>query len=326
MNKKLVIMTILTAACLSAAAQEFNPVPRAWKWIDKDDVIFTYDGTYADSTAFSVNARTGKRTEGVTAPAKYSSFPIMPDGAVNMTYSPDSTKIAFTRDNDLYVVDIASGVETRLTHDGSDVILNGYASWVYYEEIFGRPSRYRAFWWSPDSKKIGFYRFDNSQVPMFPIYSAFANPAAAASQSQSPRVTDLALGGSLSETRYPKAGQTNPQVRIGIVDLTTLPVNSSSVIPGLTGDLTWADFDPTLDQYFGIPFWSPDSKEFFIARMPRLQNTIDLYAVNVTDGSKRHVYNETYKTWLNWFDGVVFTDRGLYMVREFEEVNEGEGV
>ena len=52
MNKKLVLMTILAVACISAAAQEFNPIPRAWKWIDKDEVIFTYDGTYADSTAF----------------------------------------------------------------------------------------------------------------------------------------------------------------------------------------------------------------------------------------------------------------------------------
>ncbi len=302
--KVLLLTTLFGLASAFSYAREFNPVPRAWKWIGNDEVIFTYDGTYADSSAFVVNARTGKRTEGVKAPSKYAAFPVNPEGAVNLTYSPDSTRLAFTRDNDLYVVDIASGAETRLTYDGSDVILNGYASWVYYEEIFGRPSRYKAFWWSPDSKKIGFYRFDNSQVPMFPIYSAFANPSAAASQSQSPRVTDLALGGSLSETRYPKAGQTNPQVRIGIIDL--------------TGDLIWADFDPAQDQYFGIPFWGPDSKEFFIARMPRLQNTIDLYAVNATDGSKRHVYNETYKTWLNWFDGVVFTDRGLYMAREFE--------
>lgn len=305
MKYKVLLLTMLFGlASAFSYAREFNPVPRAWKWIDNDEVIFTYDGTYADSSAFVVNARTGKRTEGVKAPSKYAAFPVNPEGAVNLTYSPDSTRLAFTRDNDLYVVDIASGAETRLTFDGSDVILNGYASWVYYEEIFGRPSRYKAFWWSPDSKKIGFYRFDNSQVPMFPIYSAFANPSAAASQSQSPRVTDLALGGSLSETRYPKAGQTNPQVRIGIIDL--------------TGDLIWADFDPAQDQYFGIPFWGPDSKEFFIARMPRLQNTIDLYAVSAADGSKRHVYNETYKTWLNWFDGVVFTDKGLYMAREFE--------
>ena len=310
-------MVILAGVMMiSAFAQEFNPVPRSWKWIGNEEVIFSYNGTFADDAAFAVNARTGRQRTGVSAPAKFSTFPLWPEGTVNLTFSPDSTKLAFTRDNDLYVVDIESGNETRLTYDGSDVILNGYASWVYYEEIFGRASRYRAFWWSPDSRKIGFYRFDNSQVPMFPIYSAFADPAAAAaSQSQSPRVTDLSLGGSLSETRYPKAGQTNPQVRIGIVDLTDecvgCPMRCEDAI-------TWADFDPTLDQYFGIPFWGPDSKEFFIARMPRLQNTIDLYAVNAEDGSKRHVYNETYKTWLNWFDGVVFTDNGLYMAREFE--------
>ena len=302
-----------------AAAQEFNPIPRAWKWIGDNEVLFTYDGTFADTTAFAVNAGKGSVRTGVYAPAKFSDFPVKPAGAVNLTYSPDSTKLAFTRDNDLYVADVATGKETRLTFDGTDLILNGYASWVYYEEILGRPSRYRAFWWSPDSRKIGFYRFDNTQVPLFPIYSAFADPEAAASKSQSPRVEDLAIGGSLSETRYPKCGQTNPQVKIGIVDVeTAIKAEEVDPVHGIAGHLTWADFDPTLDQYFGIPFWGPDSKEFFIARMPRLQNTIDLYAVNVSDGSRRHVYNETYRTWLNWFDGVVFTDNGLYMAREFE--------
>ena len=297
-------------------AQEFNRIPAAWKWLGADEVIFTYDGTYADSTAFSYDVRTGKCISGKKAPLKYQKFPILPEGAVNLTYSPDSTKLAFTRNNDLYVADIASGKETRLTFDGTDLILNGYASWVYYEEILGRPSKYKAFWWSPDSRRIGFYRFDNTQVPLFPIYSAFANPKAAEVKFQSPRVTDLAIGGSLSETRYPKCGQTNPEVRIGVVEIPAEAKNPSSepVEPAVV----WADFNPADDQYFGIPFWGPDSKEFFIARMPRLQNTIDLYAVNAEDGSKRHVYNETYKTWLNWFDGVKFTESGLYMVREFE--------
>ena len=304
--RKVVLMIGVMLLAVVAGAQEFNKVPRAWKWVSDREVVFTYDGTYQDSTAFKVDARNGRRTEGVKAPEKYSDFPVRPEGAVNLTYSPDSTRLAFTRDNDLYVVDIASGEETRLTHDGSDLILNGYASWVYYEEIFGRPSRYRAFWWSPDSKKIGFYRFDNSHVPLFPIYSAFADSTAAATRYSSPKVTDLALGGSLSETRYPKAGQTNPQVRIGIIDL------------DLPSQTVWADFDPAEDQYFGIPFWSPDSKEFFIARMPRLQNTLDLYSVNAADGSKTHIYNETYKTWLNWINPVIFTGKGLYMAREFE--------
>ena len=303
--KKILWVIAMTLIASAVSAQEFNRIPRAWKWTADKEVLFTYDGTFADSTAFVFNAKTGKTRTGVSAPEKYSDFPIRPEGAVNLTYSPDSTRLAFTRNNDLYVVDIATGKETRLTDDGTDLILNGYASWVYYEEILGRPSRYRAFWWSPDSRKIGFYRFDNSEVPLFPIYSAFANPKAASVQYQSPSVSDLGIGGSLSETRYPKCGQTNPQVRIGIVNLDD-------------NETVWADFDPTLDQYFGIPFWGPDSEEFFIARMPRLQNTVDLYAVSVYDGSKRHVYNETYKTWLNWFDGVVFTDSGLYMAREFE--------
>ena len=307
------ILALFAGVCLSA--REFNRIPSQWKWLDNQEVIFTYDGSFADSSAFVVNVKNDSRKTGVKAPQKYQKLPVNPHGAVNLTYSPDSTMLAFTRDNDLYVVNIADGKEIRLTFDGTDLIMNGYASWVYYEEILGRPSKYKAFWWSPDSRKIGFYRFDNSQVPLFPIYSAFANPSAAASQSQSPRVTDLAIGGSLSETRYPKCGQTNPQVKIGVVEI---PSVSSLEGKADVSPIVWADFDPELDQYFGIPFWGPDSKEFFIARMPRLQNTIDLYAVNAADGSKRHVYNETYKTWLNWFDGVKFTDRGLYMAREFE--------
>ena len=312
---------------MSAAAKEFEKVPRAWKWLNEREAIFSFDGSFADSAAFVVDAFSGARREGVKAPARYSDFPVKPEGGVNLTYSPDSTKIAFTRNNDLYVVDIASGVETRLTFDGSELILNGYASWVYYEEILGRSSKYKAFWWSPDSKKIGFYRFDNTEVPVFPIYSAYGKDYAGHSSyplpsppgSPSPKVTNMGLGGSLSETRYPKCGQTNPQVRIGVVELEGRSfAGAQDDRGGSTGNLVWADFDETEDQYFGIPFWGPDSKEFFIARMPRLQNTIDLYAVNAADGSKRHVYNETYKTWLNWFNGVIFTEKGLYMAREFE--------
>ena len=112
MNKKVVLLMVLSVLTATGAwAQEFNRMPRAWKWISAEDVIFTYDGTYVDSTAFAVNARTGHRTVGVKAPAKYAAFPVRPEGAANLTYSPDSTRLAFTRDNDLYVVDIASGEE-----------------------------------------------------------------------------------------------------------------------------------------------------------------------------------------------------------------------
>lgn len=286
----MIFALVAGALSLSAAAQSFQKIPFYWKWVSNSEVVFTYDGTFVDDEAFSVYAPSKTVKTGVKAPAKFSSFPVRPDGAVNLTYSPDSTKLAFTRANDLWVVDIATKKETQLTFDGSELILNGYASWVYYEEILGRPSMYRAFWWSPDSKKIGFYRFDNSQVPMFPIYHATSK--------------DGAQGGSLSETRYPKAGQPNPEVRIGMTDL--------------EGHIVWADFDEKEDQYFGIPFWSADSKSFYIAREPRIQNTLDLYAVSAEDGSKKAVYHEEVDTWLDWIEGMVFTEKGLYMARSFE--------
>ena len=214
-------------------------------------------------------------------------FALLLAAAVNLCWSPDSSKVAYTRDNDLYVRDEATKVEKRLTFDGSELILNGYASWVYYEEILGRSSQYKAFWWSPDSKTIGFYRFDNSGVNEFPIFSPFGQD------------------GALNLTRYPKAGQTNPSVRIGMVSV-------------LSGETVWADFDDDSEQYFGIPFWGADSKEFYIAREPRRQSVLDLYAVSAADGSKRQVYHEEYPTWLNWIDQVVFTEKGLYMARDFE--------
>lgn len=311
MKQTLTLIFAMLALATGAAGKEFESLPRAWKWLDNKQVIFSYDGTYTDSTAFVVNAANGRRRIGVKAPEKYASFPVNPEGAVNLTFSPDSSMLAYTKGNDLYVTELSTGKETRLTSDGSGLILNGYASWVYYEEIFGRPSRYRAFWWSPDSRKIGFYRFDNSNVPYFPIYSAQPAPDASGTLSQSPEVTDLGLGGSLSQTRYPKAGQENPKVRIGMIDLGQL---SSVESP----QIVWADFDENDDQYFGTPFWGPDSKEFFISRMPRLQNTLDLYSVSVGDGSCKHIYHEEYSTWIDWIDEVVFTDKGLYMARNFE--------
>ena len=206
---------------------------------------------------------------------------------LNPTPSPDSTMVAFTRGNDLWVRNISTGAEVRFTADGSDLILNGYASWVYYEEIFGRSSNYRAFWWSPDSRRLVFYRFDNSSVPMFPIYSPFGQD------------------GTLSRTRYPKAGEPTPGVTIGIAEATT-------------GEVTWADFPEDPEQYFGTPFWDSASREVFISRIPRRQNLLEVFAVNAGDGTKRPVYSESYPTWVTWIEGMLFTEKGLFMARNFE--------
>lgn len=206
----------------------------------------------------------------------------------NETPSPDGTMCAYTgEDHNLYVKN-EQGIEVQLTFDGSDLIMNGYASWVYYEEIFGRPSKYKAFWWSPDSKKIAFYRFDNSLVPMFPIYSPFGQQ------------------GHITRTRYPKAGEPNPKVRVGIVS-----VDGHS-------DVVWADFDQDEDQYFGTPFWCDDSQKLFVQWMPRVQQELRLYSVDAEKGKLETVYKEKYPTWVNWMDDMLFASDGLYMVRDFE--------
>ena len=290
--KRLILSLALAALFCGVSAQEFNRMPFAYKWLGDKEVAFTYNGMYTDDTCFKLVMPKGTKVAGVQAPEKFSDFPLRPQGAVNLTYSPDSTMLAFTRANDLYVVTIADGKECRLTFDGTATVMNGYASWVYYEEILGRPSRYRAFWWSPDSKRLAFYHFDDTEVPMFPIYSPFGQD------------------GKLRETHYPKVGEKNPDVKIGFVDVPAAFDGHVSTV--------WADFDEKEDQYFGIPFWSDDSRTFYVAREPRIQNTLDLYAVSPVDGSKNVLYHEHYPTWLDWIEGMLFTEKGLYMVRAFE--------
>ncbi|MBO4433826.1 MAG: DPP IV N-terminal domain-containing protein [Bacteroidales bacterium] len=286
--KRTVLIIVAVFCALSLGAQEFMPIPSECKWVSNDMAVYSYDGSFADEGCFGIKVPKWTKVEGVKFPERYSGIPVQPSGAVNPTFSPDSSLVAFTRDGDLYVIPAEGGNEVRLTFDGGPTVYNGYASWVYYEEIFGRPSKYRAFWWSPDSRKIAFYRFDDTQVPMFPIYSP------------------VGQDGVLRQTRYPKAGERNPEVKIGFIDLS----NPSSIV--------WADFDPADDQYFGTPFWGADSRSFFVPREPRIQNTLDLYLVNVADGSRKAIYHETYPTWLDWIDGMLFSDKGLYMVRNFE--------
>lgn len=205
----------------------------------------------------------------------------------NPFLSPDGKWVAFTRDNDLYAIEIASGREVRYTFDGSETVKNGYASWVYYEEILGRSSQYRSFWWSPDSRYIAFFRSDDSAVPVFPIYNARGQH------------------GYTEYTRYPKAGDPNPEVNVGIVPVTGGPV-------------AWADFNPKTDQYFGMPFWRPDGSGLFVQWMPREQNQLKLYEVKPANGEKKEIYAEKQPGWVDWIDNIHWVKEGFLMIRDFD--------
>ncbi|SFW39597.1 S9 family peptidase [Chitinophaga sancti] len=205
----------------------------------------------------------------------------------NPTLSPDGKYVAFTRHNDLYSVEIATKKETRYTSDASEVVYNGYASWVYYEEILGRPTRYRAFWWSPDSRYLAYMRFDDSQVPVFPIYS------------------EKGQHGYTENTRYPKAGDKNPEVKVGVV-----PVSG--------GTTTWAAFDEKADQYFGTPFWTSDN-HLWLQWMNRGQDNLKLYDINLSTGAKKEVYDEKQATWIDWKDGMTILDKGRGFIIESDK-------
>ncbi len=253
-------------------------------WADADHYI---EWDVMDKKEYAVHVRTGKRTP-YTAPPEKKIRVSVQEGDIfivdesdssrqltktaaeekNPVLSPDNQYVAFTRANDLYSIRVSDGREFRHTTDGTDLIYNGWASWVYYEEILGRSSRYKAFWWAPDSKTIAFMRFDDNNVPLFSIYGATGQH------------------GYRENTRYPKAGDANPEVKIGFV-----PVESSRV--------TWAEFNEKHDQYFGQPYWSHDSKQLMVQWMNRDQDNLKFYMVNPVTGGKSELYDEKQKEWID---------------------------
>ncbi len=271
------------------------------RWIGYEKILLSYADPAKESPVFKIyDVKTGKyedytqrprtntsNAQGLRADAKKANAAIKGNGELlNPTYSPDGNFLAFTYEGNLYVYDIKSDKAKKITSDGSDVILNGRASWVYFEEILGRSSQYKAFWWSPDSKSIAFYRFDDSQVPMFPIYDIS-------------KAKDQILA-----THYPMSGEKNPEVRIGFADISS-------------GNIVWADFDQKEDQYFGIPFWNSESTRFIIPWMPRVQQDLIFYSVNPSDGNKEQIYKEHQDTWIDWPEQMLFDKNGFYMVRDF---------
>jgi dipeptidyl-peptidase-4 len=201
----------------------------------------------------------------------------------NPILSPDGFKLAFTRDHNLFIYDLASKQEKQLTFDSSKTIYNGYASWVYYEEILGRASNYAAFWWSPDSRSIAFMRFDDSQVPEFPIYSS------------------TGTHGYLERTRYPKAGDNNPVVQMGIY---LLPENRTQ----------WINLPGSTDSYLGRPFWMPGYKNLCLQWMNRAQDTLMLLSSDIYTGATQIFYTEHQSTWVDWKEWIHFNKENEFLI------------
>ncbi|MEL6191012.1 MAG: S9 family peptidase [Bacteroidota bacterium] len=188
----------------------------------------------------------------------------------NPRFSPDGKHIAFTRNHNLFSLNLATGEEKQLTTDGTDLIYNGWSSWVYMEEILGRSTHNAAFWWSPDSKYLAFLQFDDREVPVFSIFGADG------------------VHGEVEEQRYPKAGDKNPGVKLGVINVET-------------GSLSWMDTNESFE-YTAWPYWTEGSQELIFQQMNRGQDHIVIYAADPVSGKRRQLYEEKQKEWVTFFE------------------------
>jgi len=246
-------------------------LPQVTKWIDDNHYVESRREADGKTKMFTVDVKTGEAVpyEEKKEPTKQKKdYAALIADSKNVTWSPDEKWIAYTdKNNNLFIRNTETDKDIQLTTDGSEAIKNGYASWVYMEEILGRGTRYRAFWWSPDSKKICYMRFDDSQVPTFPIYV----------------IKDQR--GYLENEHYPKPGDKNPDVKLGVVDIETQKT-------------TWAAFNEKDDQYFGTPVWTPIG-QLWALWMNRGQDNLKIYNVDLNNGAKTEIYDEKQTTWID---------------------------
>lgn len=194
--------------------------------------------------------------------------------------SEDGQKVLFARDCDLFYQDMNTGKVTQITHDGKEnAILNGYADWVYEEEL----DMSSAASWSPDGSKIAFLRFDESRVKEY----------------------NFALYDELYPTdfkyKYPKAGEDNSLVDVYIYDLAT-------------AQLTRIDLGDNSNCYFPRVYWMPNSQDVIVLKLNRHQDQLDFIRYNTTTKAQDIVYTDKNDKWLDVTDNYYFLKDGKTMI------------
>ena len=205
-----------------------------------------------------------------------------PGAEEEATFSPDGRTVAFVRGNNLHVVGVTGPKERALTRDGGPQILNGKLDWLYQEEVYGR-GQFRSYWWSPDSSRLAFLRLDETPVPEYTV------------------VDHIPYRPALEVTHYPKAGDPNPTVRLGIAKV--------------TGDLEWVD----LAKYAAAEFllvnvdWTPDSKQVVYQVQNREQTWLDLNLADSSSGKSKTVLRETTTAWVDRNENPIWLQDGSFL-------------
>ena len=202
-------------------------------------------------------------------------------------FSPDGTRVAYVRAQNVYVEHLATGRIVRVTQDGGGDVINGTSDWVNEEE-FGIRDGFR---WSPDGRSIAYWQFNTSGVERFTLINN--------TDSLYPKVTQFP---------YPKPGTTNSAVRVGMV----------SAAGGVT---TWVKTPGALrDHYIPRMDWV-DPRTLVLQHMNRLQNTNDVLLADRATGTTRRVLRDQGKAWVEEMDEVVWLNGG----REFVWISEKDG-
>jgi len=223
-------------------------------------------------------------------------IPLSANGSQQLaTFSPDGERVAFVRNNNLFLKNLKFGTENQITTDGKkNELINGASDWVYEEE-FGSSKAYE---WSPDSKFLAFIKFNETEVPTFtiPMY-----------QGQKPALKENQLYPGNYSYKYPKAGEKNSVVSVHIYD-----VMAKSSVTADVGDDT--------EQYIPRIKWTPDASDLAIMKLNRLQNKVDIVLANPYTGDTRSFFSEKNKRYIdeNFYDEFVFLPDNKYIVLNSE--------
>ncbi len=199
------------------------------------------------------------------------------------TFDPQGKFVAFVRDGNLYVVDVATQTERALTTDGGGLIRNGEADWVYFEEVLNR--RWKLFWWSPDSLAIAFLRTDDASVPEYVVSN------------------DASRGRDVEMTRYPRAGEPNPTVKLGIASTAG-------------GAVRWVDLGEYAEGTYIVTGagWMPDSERIYFFLQDRAQTWLDITTASRWGGTPRRLLRETTEAWVEPPEKLQFLADGSFLL------------
>ena len=195
-------------------------------------------------------------------------------------FSPDASKVAFVKENNIFIKDIINNTELQVTFDGEiNKIINGATDWVYEEEF----AFDNGMQWNASGNKIAYYRFDEEKVPEFSM----------------DLFTDLYP--SQSQFKYPKAGETNSTIELFIYDL-----DSNKTIKAKINS----------EEEFYIPRikWTQDENILSVQRMNRHQNQLDFILVDAKDGSSKTIFTENDAAYIDVTDNLTFLNDGKYFI------------